>query len=307
MVQCEGYNRGDPPAVGREVRTAAAAAASPAEQQQQQRRGQVEEHRGADVIDAHPAAAEHGQGGPAHAAPAAGLRAAGQVSHQQVGPLPVPHAAYTAARTCYCGSFDTAVLHPAMVHGLVRFLILLQLYPSIFILVLLFSFAFHFIFSSQSSHSLDRLIFFVRRTYATDGANTYRRVVKEEGDALVPLWGSLRRLFRLCLLPKYGAHANAAQRAGRSMSMMEIGSNPAVQVMYQRQTAARGAGGGGGGGGGGGVVAVAADALAPTGGTYWSWSSPDPTVAAGVPTDPHLLCALLRAQMWIAPDQRCVH
>jgi hypothetical protein len=39
--------------------------------------------------------------------------------------------------------------------------------------------------------------------------------------------------------------------------------------------------------------------------SYWSWPAENPSIAtAAVNQNPHILCVLLRAQIWMAPDKR---
>lgn len=39
--------------------------------------------------------------------------------------------------------------------------------------------------------------------------------------------------------------------------------------------------------------------------SYWSWPAENLSIAtAAVSQNPHILCALLRAQIWMAPDKR---
>jgi hypothetical protein len=114
----------------------------------------------------------------------------------------------------------------------------------------------------------------LRRPYTT---------VKEhqkDGDCIAGLWITLRRLFNICMRPKDHSVGSEAQRAGRGMSLRQLRA-PAGST----QSGANCAG-----------------YMSPN---SWSWTSDNASVATEAAShNPHLLCALLSAQVWMAPDKR---
>jgi hypothetical protein len=133
----------------------------------------------------------------------------------------------------------------------------------------------------------------------------------------VPLWLPLRRLLRVCLAPKDTAVGSLAQRAGTSMGLRHqrspAGSGGSGATCAGYATSARGAAG-----------ASAAQrncwswpasassttttsGAAPTTGAAGAAAAENPAIALdAVRHFPHVLTGLLRAQIWLAPDQQYV-
>lgn len=111
---------------------------------------------------------------------------------------------------------------------------------------------------------------------------TTAREHQSDGDCIAGLWITLRRLYNNYMRPKEGGGAlgSDAQRRGRGLSLRQARS-PA---------------------GAGQSGANCAGYVAPS---YWSWPSDNASIAtAAVSENPHTLCALLSAQIWMAPDKR---
>jgi hypothetical protein len=104
---------------------------------------------------------------------------------------------------------------------------------------------------------------------------------RRDGEGIVPLWLTLRRLLRSSLAPKSDAVASAAQLVGRGITLNDRFSQPGASA-------------------GGGVCGGF-----PCPWSGWSWSADDASTAASAPAhNPHVLVALVRAQVWLVPDER---
>ena len=100
------------------------------------------------------------------------------------------------------------------------------------------------------------------------------------GDSLASVWISLRRQYNACMQPKSDAVGSVAQRRSRGVALRQ-----------QRAPA--------------GSAENAAHCAGFPSMSCWSAISENPAIAtAAASHGPHILCAVLQAQVWMAPDHR---